>query len=358
MAETCKVIKQDFILHFHRKTLSSLFYYFLDFSLNSYDFRISNDKRPGDFERRRKFSVKFSLHDKCSETLRNEDLCNFAENVMNPLFQRRLLKYIQVLHADFYIHKSLGRCKGIERGIKAKDIEKVSDLGEIFLLKKDGGIFFQEIFRSYHWDDLQDRETIKDMNKLGMSVVKDFVSLYPFYLFAVIRGQEILDSELNRYDKFLIEKSELLSHNELDLLEQPPLFMLNKGDSENKFDEIFREYVCDARFLEIREPWMEYPKQINNLMKLLGMVKSPKNCQATLITKNKLQSESLERLKNKLQHAGFRFGYRFEDIHNRLIRTEYWTISLPKGIHMFKKGKAEYDTEVTYTRLKNYKLNG
>jgi hypothetical protein len=37
VAETYKVIKQDFILHFYRKTLSSLFYFFLDFPLNSYD---------------------------------------------------------------------------------------------------------------------------------------------------------------------------------------------------------------------------------------------------------------------------------------------------------------------------------
>ena len=36
MAETCKVIKQGFILQFYRKTLSSLFFYFFAFLLNSY----------------------------------------------------------------------------------------------------------------------------------------------------------------------------------------------------------------------------------------------------------------------------------------------------------------------------------
>ena len=194
------------------------------------------------------------------------------------------------------------------------------------------------------------------MNKLAMSVLKDFVSLYPFYLFAVIRGKKELNSKLDKYDKLLKINRKMFNCDEIHLLGKPDPFILKKGDIEYKFSEIFDQYVCDARFLEIREPWMEYPKQRANLMRLINLVKIPKGCKVKLITKNKMQNAFLKNMKAEIQNLGFQFEYRFEDIHNRLIKTECWMISLPKGLHMFKKGKAEYDTEITYTQLKEYKV--
>jgi hypothetical protein len=320
------------------------------------NFRLSNDSRSGDTERTKKIGVKFSLHDKCSEKLENEDIENFSENVMNPNMQERLLKYVKSLHEDFYVYKSLGRCNGIERVVRAKDIQGTADLEHTLLARENDEILFQEIFRAYNWKNHENKEIIGNMNKLSMAVLNDFVSLYPIYLFAVIRGQSSLLNELDKYDD-LLEKNRLaLKHLELHLLEQPQPYILNKGDPEDKFSEIFGGYVCDACSMEIREPWMESPKQRKNLMRVLNLVKVPKNCEVTLITKNKMQNNFLKDIKKTSEKRGFGFKYEFENIHNRWIKTEYWMINLPKGLHMFRNRKAEDYTEITYTPQKKYKL--
>lgn len=105
---------------------------------------------------------------------------------------------------------------------------------------------------------------------------------------------------------------------------------------------------------------METSSQGDNLLKLLKLVKRSKGCKVKLITKNKMQTHFLEKLKQQIEASGPNFEYCFEDIHDRLIRTESWEINLPKGIHMFKRGtgKAEEDHVITYTPLKRFKLIG
>ena len=324
------------------------------------NFRLSYDKRPGDNLRTKKFGVKFSLHDKCSEKLRNEDLGNFRENILNPQMYERVIHYIQRLGDEFTIYRNLGYGHGVdgERILKGIDIKSQEDLERKFLYKRNDAIYFQEIFRAYRWDVPKQKQIIQDMNKLAMTVIRDFLFLYPFYLFAVIRGEELLETKLNEFDALFERKKEMLRCSAIELLEQPEPYIVNAGDSDDKFEEIFRKYIEDADYIEIEEPWMFQPKQRNNLLRVLKLVANPRKCNVLLITKNKGQEKFLKETKQKIERLGISFKYTLskQDIHDRLIKTNYWTIHLGKGLDMFKGGKAVYKHEIAYTRKVPYKL--
>lgn len=322
------------------------------------NFRLSYDRRPGESLRTRKYGVKFSMHDKCSKDLRNEDLENFKENVLNPHFTPRVIAYLRRLSINYFVYRNRGFPQGIDPFWRRVASDVSDPVNDLLSLREDGTIEFQEIFRAFYWEKNRHRLIIQDINKLAMETIRCFLDLYPFYLFATVKGENELISALDRFDYLMGKNSDKLSFERIELIRKPPDYHVRKGDGAEKFVEIFFPYVHDASSLLIVEPYMEEWSHIESLIKLLRLIDDPKRCDVLLVTRYKKQESRLEQLRGQLEKLGFRFRYNFEWEHDRTIETEWWRIILGIGLHMFPKGRAKYDHLIHYHPIRDYKLLG
>jgi hypothetical protein len=158
---------------------------------------LSDDIKPEDNNSRtRKLSVKFCLYNKCKPGLpKNEDFDNFVENIRN--YQEIFLNYLEQTARnsfELYNNEGFGYCKYNKPLAEFKE----DDVFKYFVDGPNTGCTFQELRKNYYFYD--NEELFYDGNRFALILLRDIVLLYPIFLFADARKQNLID-RLNEFSK-------------------------------------------------------------------------------------------------------------------------------------------------------------
>ena len=114
------------------------------------------------------------------------------------------------------------------------------------------------------------------------------------------------------------------------------------------YENLFGDYLVDAKAITITDPFIRLPYQIDNLVDLIQMIVKKTNVQdgikIHLSTQNDDDTkaaeiiDSFDDLADELQPLGVEFTYDFSADHDRLITTDNgWTIILGRGLDIYEK---------------------
>ncbi len=126
---------------------------------------------------------------------------------------------------------------------------------------------------------------------------------------------------------------------------------INDGDTGFSFENLFLDYLADAKTIKIVDPYIRQEHQIRNLMSFLNMVAPPEgNIEISLITASdnefnkEDQNRKFELIQMDLLRYGVKFEYSFDDkIHDRYVETDSgWKINLGRGLDIFYKPEIKY----------------
>lgn len=113
------------------------------------------------------------------------------------------------------------------------------------------------------------------------------------------------------------------------------------------YKDLFGEYLRTAKEINVTDPFVRLPYQIDNLVDFIQMVKdntTQDNVKIHLSTQNDDDEkvaeviDSFNDLADELLPMGIEFTYDFKADHDRLIRTDTgWTITLGRGLDIYEK---------------------
>ena len=114
------------------------------------------------------------------------------------------------------------------------------------------------------------------------------------------------------------------------------------------YDNLFGDYIVNAHEINITDPFIRHPYQIDNLVDLIQMIISRSIDQEGLKIHVSTQNDddekvseiidSFDELKDELQLMGIEFSYDFNADHDRFITTDTgWTIVLGRGLDIYEK---------------------
>lgn len=317
--------------------------------------RLSYDERPddldgtnGDVQRRRKFGVKFSLHHKCKQDLTNHDLPNFVNNIKQ--FPEGFVNLLHDLDDGFLVFKNYG--KGIESDfIRANQID-LDEIDDLLLAKEEGDVYFQEIHKSFYWDDEKHKRIISNHNRLAAECVKALFKLYPIYLYAVIRDKQLLPKALKVFGECVNGNSEVFKCTRVRRLEKA----VRKIPENQRINikQIYQPYAKDATFIEIGDNFIGLnPRLRDAIVDFCSLVESRPYCKVRILTNeydnfhpNQRQGvtevdfiAALSNLKERLLRLGFssdKYELSFCDMRERRLRTNLWDIRAGHPLDFFK----------------------
>ena len=113
------------------------------------------------------------------------------------------------------------------------------------------------------------------------------------------------------------------------------------------YKDLFGDYLRTAKEINVTDPFVRLPYQIDNLVDFIQMVKdntTQDNVKIHLSTQNDDDEkvaeviDSFNDLTDELLPMGIEFTYDFKADHDRLIRTDTgWTITLGRGLDIYEK---------------------
>jgi len=113
------------------------------------------------------------------------------------------------------------------------------------------------------------------------------------------------------------------------------------------YKDLFGDYLRTAKEINVTDPFIRLPYQIDNLVDFIQMVKDitiQDNVKIHLSTQNDDEEkvaeviDSFNDLADELLPIGIEFTYDFKADHDRLIRTDTgWTITLGRGLDIYEK---------------------
>ncbi len=113
------------------------------------------------------------------------------------------------------------------------------------------------------------------------------------------------------------------------------------------YKELFGDYLRTAREIDLTDPFVRMPYQIDNLVDFIQMVKditTQDNVKIHLSTQNDDDEkvaeviDSFNDLADELLPMGIEFSYDFKADHDRMIRTDTgWIIALGRGLDIYEK---------------------
>ena len=114
------------------------------------------------------------------------------------------------------------------------------------------------------------------------------------------------------------------------------------------YKDLFGDYLRTAKKINITDPFIRQPYQIDNLVDFIQMVKDVTTVQDTVSIHLSTQNDDDEKvaeiidsfndLADELLPMGIEFTYDFKADHDRLIKTDTgWTIALGRGLDIYEK---------------------
>lgn len=118
------------------------------------------------------------------------------------------------------------------------------------------------------------------------------------------------------------------------------------GQTGVSYEKLFAPYMADAKEITVEDPYIRTPWQIKNFMEFALMLINTRpvdDLKLHLITNEEEDKipdliDKLDDIKDDLASYGIDFEYKFQDFHDRCIKTDTgWTITLGRGLDMFEK---------------------
>ena len=114
------------------------------------------------------------------------------------------------------------------------------------------------------------------------------------------------------------------------------------------YKDLFGEYLRTAKEINVTDPFIRQPYQIDNLVDFIQMVKDVSTVQDTVKIHLSTQNDDDEKvaevidsfndLANELSPMGIEFTFDFKADHDRFIQTDTgWTIALGRGLDIYEK---------------------
>lgn len=158
-------------------------------------------------------------------------------------------------------------------------------------------------------------------------------------------GLDILDGKSLTQQKDIIARS-------LENLKEVE-FQIQDNETGHSYEGLFGSYFSEAEFIEIDEPYLGRPYQLDNFQRFcefltrVGSIKSI-NLRTSILPDSNEQDESngrLEDLKRLLEERKISFTWnRHSGQHNRQIKTSHgWTILSDRGLDLYKRPESRND---------------
>jgi ATP-dependent Lon protease len=121
---------------------------------------------------------------------------------------------------------------------------------------------------------------------------------------------------------------------------------LRMGQTGVSYEKLFAPYLREANEITVEDPYIRAPWQIKNFMELVTMIIDTRpvdDLKIHLITNEEEEKipeliDRMDDIKDDLAGCGIEFDYKFQDFHDRCIKTDTgWTINLGRGLDMFEK---------------------
>lgn len=125
---------------------------------------------------------------------------------------------------------------------------------------------------------------------------------------------------------------------------QPKTIKLEEDATGYSYENLFYEYIKDAKKIKIYDAYIRKDYQIKNLVAFCSLVKN-KGVSIELFTSHdsdreiiQKQEYKLKELKRSLEDLGIQFNFSFSDsLHDRAIETDTgWRIVLGRGLDFYK----------------------
>ena len=137
---------------------------------------------------------------------------------------------------------------------------------------------------------------------------------------------------------------------------RPRIVMLKEGVSEVRMNQkgvtyrsLFGDYLKTAHRINIVDPYIRFPFQIDNLLELIQTIRevsdNPEELQIHVSTQNEEDKipemiDIFEDLRDELQGYGIEFSHDFKADHDRWIELDNgWKIILSRGLDIFEKSE-------------------
>lgn len=118
------------------------------------------------------------------------------------------------------------------------------------------------------------------------------------------------------------------------------------GQTGVSYSKLFARYLENANEITIEDPYIRTSWQVRNFVEFVAMLIDTRpvdDLKLHLVTneeeeKRKDLTERLEEVKDDFSSYGIEFDYKFDDFHDRCIKTDTgWTINLGRGLDIFDK---------------------
>ncbi len=128
--------------------------------------------------------------------------------------------------------------------------------------------------------------------------------------------------------------------------QQEKLLSFRMGQTGVSYEKLFAPYLADAKEIVVEDPFIRSTWQIKNFLELVTMLVNTRPVDDLKIVlhtnddEDKIpeQIDRMEEIKDDLASFGIEFEYKFQDFHDRCIKTDTgWTITLGRGLDIFEK---------------------
>lgn len=118
------------------------------------------------------------------------------------------------------------------------------------------------------------------------------------------------------------------------------------GQTGVNYEKLFSSYLENATEITVEDPYIRTSWQVKNFMEFVTMLINTRpvdDLKLHLVTNEEDKKlpdliDRLDDIKNDLINYGIEFDYKFQDFHDRCIKTDTgWTIILGRGLDIFEK---------------------
>ena len=128
----------------------------------------------------------------------------------------------------------------------------------------------------------------------------------------------------------------------------PKTISIRENQGGVTYKELFGDYLRLAKEIQVTDPFVRQPYQIDNLVDFIQMVKEVTSVQEIIKIHLSTQNDDDEKvaevidsfndLADELLPMGIEFTYDFKADHDRVIRTDTgWTITMGRGLDIYEK---------------------
>ena len=189
--------------------------------------------------------------------------------------------------------------------------------------------------------------------KTGMEIeVETLEKLSYAHLFPVITppaNAELNDSDAQSQDTTLSgggESEEVTPKRPRIAHLQEKGISFRLGQTGVSYAKLFAPYMENANEITVEDPYIRTPWQVRNFVEFAAMLIDTRpvdDLKLHLLTNEEEEKrpdliERFEEVKDDLSSYGIEFDYKFQDFHDRCIKTDTgWTITLGRGLDIFDK---------------------